>query len=138
MTRALAGLVLIAAVALAGCRTAPLYDASDIAFNNPPTSVKRVLTQDDYRDAIIRGGAKRNWTFEDAGPGHLVGSVGVRGKHFATVDVVFDTERFSITHKTSTNLNYNGDTRVIHPNYNSWVHLLQDDIQSEITRLKAS
>ena len=138
MPKLFASLALIAIVALTGCRTAPLYDASGIAFTTPPTSVKRVLTMDDYKDAIIRGGAKRPWTFEDGGPGHLIGSVGVRGKHFATVDIVFDTESFSITHKSSTNLNYNPEARVIHPNYNSWIHLLENEIQSEITQMKAS
>ena len=138
MPRFFAGLALIAVLAVTGCRTAPLYEASDISFSSPPTSVKRVLTIEDYKDAIIRGGSKRGWTFEDGGPGHLVGTVGVRGKHFATVDIVFDTESFSITHKSSTNLNYNASSRVIHPNYNTWVHNLESDIQAEITRLKAS
>jgi hypothetical protein len=138
MPKLFAGLALIAVLALAGCRTAPLYDASGVAFTTPPTSVKRVLTMDDYKDAIIRGGAKRSWTFEDGGPGHLIGTVNVRGKHSATVDIVFDTESFSITHKASRNLNYDASTRTIHPNYNSWVHLLESEIQSEITQMKAS
>jgi hypothetical protein len=137
MPRFIVGLALISVLALMGCRAAPLYNATDIAFTAPPTSVTRVLTMDDYKDAIIRGGAKRKWTFEDGGPGHLIASVGVRGKHFATVDIVFDTEGFSITHKSSQNLNYNAGRNEIHPNYNSWIHLLQDEIQAEITLLKA-
>lgn len=138
MPRFFAGLALVAVLVLTGCRTAPLYDATEIAFTTPPTSVARVLTMDDYKDAIIRGGSRRSWTFTDGGPGHLIGSVNVRGKHSATVDIIFDTETFSITHKSSQNLNYNAESRQIHPNYNSWIHLLENEIQAEITRMKAS
>jgi hypothetical protein len=138
MPKLFSGLALVAVLVLTGCRTAPLYDVTNIAFTTPPTSVKRVLTINDYKDAIIIGGSKRNWTFEDAGPGHLIGSVRVRGKHSATVDIMFDTAAFSITHKSSQNLNYSADRREIHPNYNSWIHLLEQDIQAEITRMKAS
>jgi len=138
MPRLTACLTLIAVLILAGCRAAPIYSPSDIAFALPPSSVEKVLTLNDYKDAIIRGGSKRNWTFEDAGPGHLIGNVAVRNKHFATVDVYFDTESFSISHKSSTNLNYNAGRGEIHPNYNSWIMNLQNDIQAEITHMKAS
>lgn len=137
MLRQVSGLALVTALALAGCRSAPIYNATEIDFATPASAAPAALTLDDYRSAIIRGGAKRNWTFEDAGPGHLVGSVAVRGKHFATVDVIFDTEEFSITHKTSQNLNYNPSKQEIHPNYNSWVANLQNDIQAEIALMGA-
>ncbi len=57
MSRLIAGLTLIAALALAGCRAAPLYSPSDIAFAEPPTTVTKVLTMEDYKNAIIRGGS---------------------------------------------------------------------------------
>ncbi len=138
MTKLIASLALIAALALAGCRAAPMYSPSDIAFAAPPATVVKVLTMDDYKNAIIRGGSKRGWTFQDAGPGHLVGDVAVRNKHFATVDIHFDTESISISYKSSRNLNYNAGRNEIHPNYNAWVEHLLTDIQDEITRMKAS
>ena len=138
MPRSIAGLTLIAALALAGCRAAPLYSPSDIAFAEPPTTVTKVLTMEDYKNAIIRGGSKRGWTFQEEEPGHLIGNVAVRNKHFATVDVFFDTESFSISYKSSQNLNYNAGRGEIHPNYNSWVQNLQGEIQAEITQMKAS
>lgn len=129
--------VLVLALGIAGCRAAPLYTAEDIAFAAAPVATSRSYTLDDYRGAIIRAGAKRGWTFTEQAPGHLVGNVAVRAKHFATVDVLFDTETFSIRHKESRNLNYNASRNEIHPNYNSWVSLLQQDIQAEITLMKA-
>lgn len=136
MQMLLKGAILVTMLAIAGCRAAPIYNATDLAFAQPATQA--ALTLEDYKKAIIRAGAKRNWTFEEEAPGHLVGSVAVRAKHFATVDVMFDTEKFSITYKNSRNLNYSASRNEIHPNYNAWVQNLQKDIQSEITRLKAS
>ena len=138
MTRLVASLSLIAVLAIAGCRAAPMYSPTDIAFAIPPTSVQQVLTVEDYQNALIRGGSKRGWTFEAPAPGHLVGSLAVRNKHFATVDIYFDTESFSISYKSSQNLNYNAGPDEIHPNYNSWIQNLQGEIQAEITQMKAT
>lgn len=137
MPRKISALVLVATLALVGCRTASVYNPQDIAFATPAVSQTAPLTLDDYKRAIIRGGAKRNWTFEEAGPGHLIGNVAVRGKHFATVDIVFDTQTFSITHKSSQNLKYDPAANTIHSNYNAWITNLQNDIQAEITLMKA-
>lgn len=131
----LAGALLVLALAIAGCRAAPIYNPEDVAFATAPEP--KALTLDDYRDAIIRAGAKRGWGFTEEAPGHLVGNVAVRAKHFATVDVLFDTQAFTIRHKSSRNLNYNADRGEIHPNYNSWISNLQQDIQAEITLMKA-
>lgn len=137
MHRSMSMVLLLAAVAVAGCRAEPVYNATDIAYA-PAATVTRSLTSTDYKNAIIRAGAERGWTFQDAGPGHLVGNLAVRGKHFATVDVFYDTESFTITYKDSRNLEYDPATRQIHPNYNSWVQNLQQDIQAEVTRLETS
>jgi hypothetical protein len=138
MPRIITGLALIAVFAIAGCRAAPMYSPSELAFVNPPTTVQKVLTLEDYKNAIIRGGSKRGWTFQEEAPGHLIGSVAVRNKHSATVDILFDTKNFTISYKSSLNLNYYAKRKEIHPKYNTWVRFLQDDIQAEITQLKAS
>ena len=138
MPRLLIGLAFIAALTLAGCRVAPLYNANEITFAAPPTSTVKEFTLDDYRNAIIRAGARRGWSFKEEEPGHLVGEVTVRGKHYASVDVLYNLNQFSIVYRGSRNLNYNASRKEIHPNYNSWIKLLQQDIQNEITEMKAS
>jgi hypothetical protein len=137
MHRTVALLVVLAALAVGGCRTAPIYNPTDIAYAPAATS-GRSLSRSDYRNAIIRAGAERGWTFEDAGQGHLIGNLAVRGKHFATVDVFYDSDSFTINYRDSRNLNYDAAKREIHPNYNSWVTNLQQDIQAEIARLATS
>jgi hypothetical protein len=113
-----------------------MYSPTDVAFVTPESSVEKVLTLDEYRDAIIRGGSKRGWTFEEVGPGHLLGNIAVRAKHFATVDITFDTTSYSIAHKSSQNLNYNEKRSEIHPNFNNWLEVLEDEIQAEIAAMK--
>ncbi len=137
MTILIRSLLLLSLVAVAGCRVAPLYNVTDATFPQPVASTQQPGMAD-YRNAIIRAGASRGWVFEDVEPGHMIGKIAVRGKHFATVDVMFDQEQFSIVHKSSQNLNYDASTNQIHPNYNSWVRLLQQDIQTEISRINAT
>jgi hypothetical protein len=138
MLRIVPVLAVAAVLALAGCRSAPLHNPTDIAFPEPAASSMPTLTLEDYKNAIIRAGAKRGWFFEEEAPGHLIGNVTVRGKHFATVDVLFDTEEFSIKYRDSRNLDYDPSTGRIHTNYNSWVTNLQKDIQAEIVQMEAS
>lgn len=137
MIRTVTGLMLVAVLAMAGCRTAPVYNAENVAFA-PAASSTRSLSLRDVQNAIIRAGATRGWTFEEQAAGHLVGKVTVRGKHYAEVDVLFDQNTFSINYRNSRNLNYSAENRAIHPNYNSWVNLLQQSIQTEVTTLKAT
>ncbi len=137
MRRSIAILLVFAAVAVAGCRTQAIHNPTEVAYAPPAASGKQ-LTRTDYKNAIIRAGVQRGWAFEDAGPGHLVGNLAVRGKHFATVDVLYDTETFTINYRDSRNLDYDAAKREIHSNYNAWVGNLQQDIQTEVTRLETS
>ena len=137
MINVVRGLMIVTLVAVAGCRVGTIQNMNNVTFAQPATNTAS-LSLDEYKKAIIRAGSFRGWTFEDVAPGHMIGKVNVRNKHFATVDVTFDTEQFSINYKSSQNLNYNADTKEIHPNYNKWVQNLRNDIQQEVTRLKAS
>ena len=125
-------IALVAALALAGCRAlVPVEDVDNAPYSLAAYTQAQPLTMYEYEQAIVRAGAKRNWVFEQVGPGHLVGTTVVRGKHTAVVDVFFDTETFSIHYKDSQNLKWDPERRKIHPNYNAWVDLLKSDIQAE-------
>lgn len=127
------------ALALAGCRaTVPVRNIDNVNYGMTSFTPSEPLTLEDYERAIVRAGSERGWVFEPVGPGHLVGTNNVRGKHTAVVDVTFDSETFSIDYKDSTNLKWDSKKGTIHPNYNSWVELLKADIQAEIQKLRAS
>ena len=131
--------LLLIALAVAGCRPLqPVANIENSAYGSAEFASSKRLGLVDYEKAIIRAGSSRNWVFERVGPGHLVGTVDVRGKHRAVVDIFFDTETYSISYKDSQNLKYNAEENSIHPNYNSWVQLLETEIKAEIQRLRAA
>jgi hypothetical protein len=132
-------LMLLAAIAVAGCRaTVPVDNIENSPYGATSYADTKQLTLDDYERAIIIAGSERNWVFEKVGPGHLVGTNVVRGKHTAVVEVIFTTTEFSISYKDSKNLEYDPAKNTIHPNYNSWIELLKGDIQSEIQKLRVT
>ncbi len=124
------------ALGLAGCRTTALLDIKGAPYG-ASTSYK-ALSLGDYERAIIRAGAERGWVFNRIRPGHLEASITVRGKHYALVDVYYDTVEFSLIHKASRNLNYDPVQGVIHPNYNNWIRNLEEDIRAEVQRMRAA
>lgn len=128
-SRILPAFALIALVALAGCRTAPIYNVEGAPLANATGEAYRL---NDVTKAIIKAGARRGWDMQVVTPGQIEGKVNVRGKHSATVDIFYDADSVSIRHKSSRNLNYNATRSVIHPNYNSWIRLLEGDIRKEI------
>lgn len=130
--------LLVGVLAISGCRTAPLSNVVDASYGAAGTASPAALSLTDIEKAIIRAGSKRKWVFTSIAPGHLEATVNVRGKHRATVDILFNRDQFSILHKSSSNLNYDASNNTIHPNYNSWVQLLETDIRAEIQAVRAS
>lgn len=133
------------ALTIAGCRQDVLLNVVDEPYRTEGAAIDSALSLDDIEAAIVRGGARRNWAFTPLAPGHLEGKVSVRGKHHVTVDVLFDTEKFSILYKDAQGMNYNRglsgtgtEENFIHPNYNTWVRLLADEIRAEVRAARPS
>ncbi|MEH6755429.1 MAG: hypothetical protein V7788_14845 [Alphaproteobacteria bacterium] len=132
-------LALVAALALVGCRTAvPIENVSTVSYGSNAYAKEPNLTLTDYEKAIVRAGTYRGWLAKPVAPGHLEAANVIRNKHTVVVDILFNTETFSIDYKSSQNLDWNPATKTIHPNYNSWIELLEADIKAEIQRLRAS
>ncbi len=117
---------LVGTLAIAGCRTAPVYNVDNTSFAIPSSSIET------REQAIIVAGAKRGWRFEKAAPGHLIAKNNVRGKHYVEVDVLFNETAFSIQYRDSRDLNYDPTNREIHPSYNAWVNYLETDIAASV------
>lgn len=117
--------VLGAFVVLVGCRTAGVLNIEDAPIN---ASAKPI----DVKKSILRAGAALGWQMKDAGDGHIIGTLILRS-HVAKVDITYDTKKYSIRYKDSTNLNYDGTN--IHSNYNGWIQNLDRNIKAQLTIL---
>jgi hypothetical protein len=95
-------------------------------------------TAAEVQGAIIRAARGRGWTPEAGGEGKIVASILVRGRHYAEVDIPFDSQAYSIRYRTSRELDYDERKQTIHGNYNKWVILLSRDINQQIGALPAS
>lgn len=86
---------------ITGCRTSPVYNVQDqhIAANI------NNHTEEDVKKAIVRAGGTLGWNMNADKPGHVLGTLYLR-KHIAIVDITYDINKYSITYKDSTNLNY--------------------------------
>ncbi|MEO1491761.1 MAG: hypothetical protein AAFV19_06370 [Pseudomonadota bacterium] len=130
------GAMLLSVMVLAGCRAATVVQIENETYAVPASASASGLTLNDYKVAIIRAGVQRGWQFEEQGPGEMIGTINVRGKHTAKVRVLYDTSAFSIIYLDSTDLNYDAEVNEIHPNYNSWVQNLRQDIQAQVSLAK--
>lgn len=121
--------VLALAVAIAGCRTAPLMNIEEQAL---PVPAGKAVTLEQVRSAILRGGGALGWQMRDEGPNKVVGTLTLRD-HTAVVDIPYSTRGFSIKYRSSINLNESAGR--IHNNYNGWVQNLQRGINTQLSML---
>ena len=95
------------------------------------------LTRESVRQAIVKGGARHQWTVANDQPGLLQLRYIKEGKHHVVVDVSYDTTGFQIRYVSSTNMKYESTNGVpmIHPFYNKWVTNLSLAISAEASSL---
>lgn len=106
-------------------------DFEEVSLNAPANA-----DLDQVTEAVLKGIAWSDWNANSVTPGHIVAEIRVRNKHVAAVDVMYDTQYFSIRYKDSQNLNYNG--RSIHRSYNVWVANLRRAILQFTGQIKDS
>lgn len=129
MNRILA--LLVAAVILASCSsTRPLYNVDD----HPIPAAAQNLPLDRIGALIVEAGQKRNWAFQQAGPGHLIATQAV-AKYIAVVDIYFDQKSYRIQKKSTTGLS--DADGMIDRHYNNWIHYLENDIQAQLAKATA-
>ncbi len=117
-----AGLLLLAA-----CAVAPVYDQQTTPHEAPPGATLEQVTE-----AIKQAGLSLGWRMAEKEPGRIIGTLRLRS-HEAVVEVLYDTERYSITYLNSVNLKYDGQR--IHKNYNNWVQNLSNAIYAQVSSI---
>ncbi|HSI59815.1 MAG TPA: hypothetical protein VLA16_19795 [Ideonella sp.] len=117
---------LLAAAAIAGCTSAPIQNVSDATVVSP---AGKPLSEEQVKTAIIRAGLALGWQMKEAGPGKIAGSLALR-KHVAEVEIPYSATTYSITYKSSVNLDENSG--MIHKNYNGWIQNLTKGINAQL------
>lgn len=128
-------LVLAILIAIAGCSAGQILNVKDAPVK---TISGKDLTLQQVTKAIVLAGMGLKWEMVVAEPGHIVGTLDLRG-HQAVVDIPYTTKTYSITYKNSQNLlRVLPDKRgiLIHSNYNGWIENLNNAIRTQIVAVE--
>ena len=124
----LVAILLSATLALGGCsNVVPVANVTD-------TGVPDGMALEDVKRSIMQGCGARGWSCKDIDDNTIQGSIWVRGKHFAQVNIDYSEENYSINYSDSQHLDYSAEKNKIHKNYNSWVMNLNGDIWRALMR----
>lgn len=100
------------------------------------TTAQTQLSADAVQKAILAACSQRGWHATNVSPGLIEARIVVRGKHTVVVDIPYTAEKYSIKYKSSSNMEYQADKGKIHPNYNKWVNLLNNDINIQLAKAR--
>ena len=124
-------LALSLSLGLAQARSAePLIEPSRVVLVSGPDR-----SLDQIKQAIVRGGARHNWTVAKDESGQLTLKYNKQNKHEVVVDVSYDLSGFQIRYVSSVNMKHDSAKGEIHPFYNKWVANLSQAISTEINQL---
>lgn len=108
-------------------RCGPIQNVTDAPV---PSASGRPLSSDEVRKAIMRAGTSLGWQMNADAPGRITGTLNVRSKHTAVVEIPYSSRSYSINYKSSVNLNE--EEGQIHNNYNGWVKNLARSIDANL------
>ncbi len=118
-------LLVVPALVLEACRTAPIYNPHVAFPSRDPNAVEQ---------AILKALANRHWLASQEAPGVIVGTLNIRD-HQAMIRIEYTETSYSIRYADSRALMYerkaNGQ-EVIHRNYNGWIKNLVHDINASL------
>ncbi len=125
--------VAIISLFITGCaRTSSMQ-----TFDNSHYFQKRVATSQIAR-AIRDGANRKGWDTRKIRNGLMVATILVRNKYFVAVNIRYNAYGYKISYKNSRNMKYNPADNTIHPSYNKWVRLLQENINYELSNIGMS
>lgn len=134
---ALAALLSIASMqASAQRQPVPVINHENMLVEN---SSGKKLTPEKVKQAILAAPAPRPWQFSEPGPGRLIATLHVRGKHTIVTEITYSGDQYSIRYKDSVNMKYSpggpNGLGLIHPFYNQWVEELRSAIRTQLAQV---
>lgn len=134
--------VLLAVVSAIVVSAFPAYARSPVPVVNfaneavaTASGSKPTLAQ--VREAIIKGGATKDWALAKQAEDQFLATRVIKGKHTIVATISFTAEQYSVTYHSSDNMKFtmlNG-VPYVHPNYNVWARELVEAIRLEISKL---
>ncbi len=144
---------LIVIVSMIGCKSVNGPDPiAMVKYDNVPivTGSGKTLPLRDVRKVIVDSATESGWKVSDGQSGKVLATYEYKNKHFATVQIEYTQQNFSIAYESSKNLKYRisnqyesyepvqtgaaitypKGTPLIHGVYNNWVKSLKERIQS--------
>jgi hypothetical protein len=127
--------IAVAALLFAGCgaNMAPLLNVANTPVTGAPPGADPTPF---VRQSILRAIAARGWTVDEEKPGVITTTVR-KNELYATVDVTYTGQAFSITHRSSAP-EFKFDGEHIHKRYNHWIDRLRASIVQELSRTTQS
>ena len=101
-------------------RMKTLYNITDTPFNFSGDTAPALSVVEEVLKASFE---EKGWTVKKVDANRMEASILVRERHYAKVDVTFDTEKYSVMYVDSDMLLYDG--KKIHKNYNNWVKAVE-------------
>ena len=124
-------LVVIATILFTGCgRTGVIQNVDNSQFFNKSVKSANLIAR-----AIKSGAMRKGWRTRKVRNGLIVASITVRGKYFVAVNINYDAKGYVISYKNSRNMKYDPVKKTIHPSYNKWVRILEQNINYELSNL---
>ena len=126
-------LVLVLTLAAIGCRAG--RPVGSFTYDFPTVRAHNNITENQMHDAIVKACADNNWRVSEPAPNTIEATIVVRNKHTVVVSIPYTATHYSINYKASTNMEYKAKSdgsAVIHPNYNKWVGILDQNIRRNV------
>lgn len=127
-------LLVVLCLGLVACRPGHSIDTINASTG---TMSQTKLSNDMVRKAIFDACQRRGWHAAEISPGLIEARLVVRGKHTVVVSIPYTAENYTIKYKSSNNMEHktkSDGTQSIHPNYNKWVNILNNEISISLAR----
>jgi hypothetical protein len=110
--------------------------ASWTEIQDPVTvSITESVTPPLVNRAVKTALLHRGWTLAEEKPGSLEATLVKPGSYTAKIGVTYDARKVTLKYLASEGLSYDEKDHTIHANYNKWMRLLSQDIQTYVSLL---
>lgn len=126
---AVAAMALMPLGASAQRAAVPIINYENVALQGPDGNVP---TAEQVKQAILSAAVSKQWEVREEGPGRMLATLHVRGKHTVMTDITYAPGTFSMKYRDSVNMKYGAGSDgkgVIHPFYNRWVQDFKEAVR---------